>query len=357
MRAPRRARSIDHASIGRAVSYPGIDPREWISFATVDQTTDAAPDQVVSVDADDGQVYVSCTLKPSDTPVRCRVGMLSAGPGEAVYFPFVSGDEVLVALPQGDPRAGATIIARLNNSYDPFPATSVAGADPALNSFGMIRTRSALTIESGATIMLRSAAAGAFLRLDAKGNCTLRDGSSGTLQMGAEVFGYQSGPGDVFLQLDLNEQRFNLKIGQASLLLAGSLAAAAAAGTPSGSFLMVPGSLTVSGGGAPPNTTVEHVLTTEAFANLLYQEFTTLSAAFLAAGAAPQTGGTIAAIINAWLLSGFAPAIGVAGSSSLLPSIGLAIQAVFATAPPKLPPTTPAGQLSPSIGCPAFLSG
>lgn len=353
----RRARGIDHASTARAFSYGGIDPRVWISFGTVDQTTEASQEQIVTFDADDGQVYVSVTLKPTDMQVRCRVGMLTAGPGEAFYFPFVSGDEVLVALPEGNPGAGATIIARLNNSYDPFPQTSVAGADPAQNSFGMIRTRSALTIESGATIMLRSAAAGAFARLDARGNITLRDGASGALQMGAEVFGYQSGPGTEFLQLDLNEKRFNLKVGQASFLLAGDLTAAAAAGTPPGSFLMVPGAMTVSAGGAQPNATVEHVLTTEALYANLFALGTALAAVVIPVPipTIQAFGGALLAALAAGVT--FPPAFLAAQAVPLSPVLSLGLQAAFALAPPKAPGTPGLGQTTPGIGCPAFLAG
>lgn len=345
MTIARRGRMFDHTSAAQAFAGP---ERVWISYGRVDEDSEDG-ERSTQFDEEDGQIYVNVTLKPSDMQVRARVGMIAAGPGEAVYFPLISGDEVLVAMPEGDPRAGPVIVARLNNSYDPFPRESVAGFDPATNGFGVFRTRSAMTFESGQSIMLRSAAAGAFLRLDARGNVTLRDGASGALQMSPDVFGYQSGDGARFLQLDLNEQRFNVKIGQASILLAGDLEAAAAAGTPQSSYLVVPGNLVLTSGGLQPNFTVEHALSTEAAVNFLSQLLVQIGVAI----PGPLTGAGLAAAATAILPL----VISTAAITPLLPLYGTAIQAAFLTQPPKGIATAATGQLQPGIGSASLLVG
>lgn len=342
-------RNFDHSSAAQAFAGPGMDSRVWISFGRVDASTEGDGGQVVEFDEEDGQIYVNVTLLPSDMQARCRVGMIGAGSGEAVYFPLVENDEVLVALPEGDPRAGGTIVARLNNSLDPFPKTSVAGKDPATNGFGMIRTRAAMTIESGASIMLRSAAAGAFLQLDARGNITLRDGASGALQMSADVFGYQSGDNSAFLQLDLNEKRLNLKVGQASFLLAGDIGAAQAAGTPTGSFLMVPGTFTAAVGGASPPQAVEHVITTEAFCNLLDQFFIALGVAM----PGPLTGAGVAGALSAVMPTAIAAAV----AAPQLPTVAAALIAGFQAQSAKPPGVPGVGQQFPGLGSASFLTG
>jgi hypothetical protein len=350
----RQGRNFDHATLAKAFSHRGIDPGIWISYARVDESTPETGDVVVA-DEEDGQVYVDVTLKPSDFPARARVGMIAAGAGEAVYFPLVGGDEVLVAIPEADVRAGAVIIARLNNRYDPFPRGSVAGKDGASNAFGMIRTRSAMTIESGQSLMLRSAAAGAFLLLDAKGNITLRDGAKGVLQMGADVFGYQDANTDVIFQFDLNALRLNMQVGDASMILGGN-----ASGTNPQSYLGVPSTLAVATAGLSINNAVEHVLTTEA----LYANLFALATAMVAVPL-PLPTVTIQAV-GAALLSilavapttpGLPAALLTAENTALSPLLSIGIQAALATATIK-PPGVPAlGQAKPGIGSAGFLTG
>jgi hypothetical protein len=109
--------------------------------------------------------------------------------------------------------------------------------------------------------------------------------------------------------------------------------------------------------GNPP---LEHVVTTEAVANIIANTFTTLAAAFLAAGAiVPQTGSTISALILAWLTApGFAASFtgAAAGPTSALnPVVLQAILAGYAAMLQK--PNTPSGQLTPGLGCPGLFAG
>src|SRR5512147_1532249 len=176
----RMTAPADLRSAGDGYSYPGIDPRSWVSHATVDD------EDPVSFDADLGPL-VGVTLQPSKEQCVCRVGMGIAGRGEGQYYPCVAGDEVLVALPEGSPRAGGVVVARLCNSVDRFPSGSVAGQDPATNSFGFRKQRAAHVHEVDGPYLVRQSASGALMSMDAAGVLTLRDGAGSALQFSPDV--------------------------------------------------------------------------------------------------------------------------------------------------------------------------
>lgn len=341
-------RQTDQTTMAQAFAGPGMDPRVWIAYAVVDEAGEAEGEQAVEFDKDDGQVYVNVLLKPYDTPLRCRVGQLFAGPGEACFFPVMPGDEVLVAIPEGHYRAGAVVIARLNNAYDAFPFDSVAGADPTKNSFAVFRTRTALTFESGASIMLRSAAAGAFVQLSGQGSITLRDAAKNVLQMSPDVYGFQNGDGDTVMQLDLNAKRFNLAIGNAQLTLSGD-----GGGSNPQSVLQVPSTFAVTAAGQSIISAVEHVVTTEALFNILANALplvlaaATPSVAFIPPPPAPASP----------LYAALAGAIAAAMASPQHPAVAAALFGAF-SAPMLKPPGVPGqGQLAPGIGAAGFLTG
>jgi hypothetical protein len=348
------ARNDDIANLRDYVRGPGIDTRTWISYARIDPLTDDQGNQAIEFDDVDGQLYINCTLMPSNIPVRCRKGMLAAGSGEAVYFPHQPGDEVLVAIPEGNPRAGCVILCALNNAFDTFPTGSVAGVDPSQNAVGLFRMKAALTIESGASVMLRSAAAGAFLRLDGGGNVTLRDTAANVLQMTPDVFGYQNSEGDMVLQLDHNAQRFNLTIGQAQLMLSGDSSQAHPQ-----SYLQAPSSLTVATAGGSINTAVEHVATTEAVANILAQVFNALGLTLTALGAAPLTGASLGALLvdPVFSATNIVPALTLASTSPLSPAVASVLASLFSSPSPKPPGVPGQGQTFPALGCAGFLAG
>lgn len=337
--------------MGRAFGgYAGSDPRIWVAMATVD-SPDESGEQAIEFDEEDGQVYVGVTLQPYNIPVRARVGMFAAGAGEASYDPFVPNDEVVVVIPSGVVREGCVIVSRLNNAFDPFPFGGVAGADPTKNSIAFLRTRAALTLESAASVMIRSAAAGAFLRLDGKGNVTLRDGSKGALQMSADAFSYLSGDGTAFLRIDLVAKRYSFQVGTATLTLSGDTADAQTGGR---SQLAVPGPLTIATGGNTMVTAVEHVLTTEAFANLLVQFFVALGAAI----PGPLTGAGVAALVTVPGPTNLASLmVQAAALAPLEQSIAQTIFAAFNAAVVKPAGVPGFGQLAPGIGSAGTLTG
>jgi len=320
------AAKMDQRTLAEAFSYPGIDPRAWVSYAIV-ETVQAETENPVEFDADDGQIYVNCVLKPSNQPCRARLGGAFSGPGEGFYSPFVGGEEVLLAIPEGDTKTGAVVLARLSNGYDGFPMGSVGGKDADTNTFTMMRSRPAITIESGASVLLRSASMGAMMQLAGTGAVTLRDGAADVLQISPDVFGYQNGEGTVIQQIDLNAKRFTLAVGDVLLTLSGDL------GQPyPQSLIQVPSTLTLSASGSTMNNAVEHVTTTEAVANIL-------------ANIVPGGSAVVAAAITA------------AAASPLSPLVSTAIQAAFATATAKPPGVPGLGQVAPGIGSVGVLTG
>lgn len=115
---------FDHATMGQAFAAPGMDPRQWVSMASVDPDSENAR-SVSFTDADGNPSpygpLVSVTLQPSGISIRCRVAGAVAGNGEAEWYPFVAGDEVCVVIAEGDERDGGLV----------FPTVQVIGSRPA----------------------------------------------------------------------------------------------------------------------------------------------------------------------------------------------------------------------------------
>lgn len=341
---------IDMRSFAEGMSYAGIDPRLWISYATVDDQDSVTFD-------DDFGPMVGVTLQPSKLPAYCRVGGFAAGNGEAVFHPFVAGDELLVAIPQGDVRAGCVIIAKLNQATDAWPKGSIGGQDPTSNTFGFIRSRAPFVVESASMLMLSQAPTAAFITIDAKGSITLKDGAKDALQLTADMFGFQSADAKFLLQLDLTGGRFTLQVDDAVLVLSSSSAA------PSTNALSVPGKLVLS---TATNPAAEHVTTTEATSNVLGYLMGTMSALVSIFGATPipcpSAGTDLAPMLVPLIQAAFDPiavatAIGQAATASLDPVIAAAIFAAFGAASPKPPGVPGSGQSLPGIGCVGLISG
>ncbi len=185
----------DAARYAQNFRTPGADPRQWISYATVDADTKDAKSIQFADDGGNPSPYgpmVSVTLQPSGISVPCRVGHQVAGDGEGEWYPYAAGDEVLVAVPEGNERAGCVIICRLNQEIDGWP-TVVAGQDPTKNTFGFRRMRTPFIIETAASYLIRSAKTGSQIGIDANGNLIMNDGDKGTLLIGPEVIGMASG--------------------------------------------------------------------------------------------------------------------------------------------------------------------
>lgn len=375
-KATRRHRGgFDATSMAEAFAKPGMDPRQWISYGTVDdRTTDEETGEAVdpvTLDSDFGPL-IAVTLQPSMLKVHCRIAIPSTGScgaGESEYSPFVSGDEVLVAIPEGDEMALPAIIGRLNNGIDTFPE-NVGGQKLTddggnfTNRFAFQRRRTPFVQEWASTWMQRIASHGAFILISESGAWTLRDGAGGALQMGPDIFGYTepatplsaggghalsdpsstAAPGQVkaLFQMDLVGRRFVVQVDDAMFRIDSSKADGGSAGE---GFLLLPTSLTVAFGpainGVFQFTPAEHVATLEAVLALLEIGLGAIGGGF---------GVPALAAVNVALAAGGAPM----GSFAATLATGLPL----AAATPKLEATVQGGvQTAPGLGAVFFKTG
>lgn len=339
---------FDAATMSASIARPGIDPRQWVSYALVSPQQNVDGEVIDSVEFDDELgPLVNCKLQPSNISMRCRIAQRFAGAGEAEYSPFIEGDELLVVILEGLEAAGGVIIGRLNNSIDTFPLESIAGQDPTGNKFAFERRRTPFIQEYAATYMIRIASHGGFILLSDNGTITLRDGSKGALQMGPDAFSYMEGvPGEnnpdgtptptMLFQLDLTGRRLNLQVDDATLQMNSSDADNNAGKT----ILAAPTEFQVVLG---TNQALENVAT--------YESVLAMFDLFAASLLGPA-GGPVA-------LLALETAIALGGPPLLTPSaLALAAGKPLAQAAPK-PPADPATniQLLPGLGAVLFKTG
>lgn len=334
--------TFDQATMGQALARPGMDPRQWVSYGVVD--ADAPGHRCVIFKDENGDPLksgplVRVTLQPSGISVVCRVAGLAAGDGEAEWFPFVAGDEVVVVLPEGSERAPPVIVGRLNNGPDAWP-TKVAGMDPQANSFAFRRVRTPYVLEAGPSLMLRAAQTGCAFTFAPDGTVFLASGDKHLLAMTASVVTLQTGGQEAMLQLDPEHGTASLYAKSTSMVL-----------SEGASQLITGGTLGVSTSG---NGALEHVTTTEAVANIVLTALTVYSTALnllLAGPPVPLTNTSLAGFITTLIGSlplTFAPVMITAATTGTTPLIAAAIAAGLAV---------PKGPGSPGIGCPGFTAG
>lgn len=95
-----------------AVRGPGIDPRVWITDATVKE---------LGFDSDEG-IFADVQLQPTGEEETVYVGQPCSGDGFGDWCPLEVGDTVLVAIPHGDHDFGGWVISRAHNAADKPPA-------------------------------------------------------------------------------------------------------------------------------------------------------------------------------------------------------------------------------------------
>jgi hypothetical protein len=194
----------DIATMADLFSRPGADTRQWVSYGLVDAESEGG--RSVRFDDDEGEplpygVLVDVTLQPSGISVPCRVLSTAGGSGEGAFSPFGPGDEVLVAIPDGDERAGCVILGRFSNGKDVFPRT-VAGMDVTRNSISFHRIATPYVLETAQSWMVRSAATGASLSIDPTGNVLISDGLGSALAINQTVISLQEASGSTLMQID-----------------------------------------------------------------------------------------------------------------------------------------------------------
>lgn len=212
---------MDTSLASNAWRAPGMDTRSWVSYGTVDQGTPEQP-PIIFKDADGNPnpygPQVMVTLQPSGISVPCRIANAIAGDGEAEYYPYVPGDEVLVLIPEGDERAGCAIVGRLNQELDAFPLV-VAGQDVTKNTFGFRRVRTPFIVETASSYLIRSALTGSQIGIDQEGKVIINDGDQGSLAIGPEAIGLSSGDGESFVTIFPASKETYLGAGTSTFLL------------------------------------------------------------------------------------------------------------------------------------------
>lgn len=306
---------MDFATMGEAFARPGMDTRQWISYGTVEP----GEESVIFTD-DDGTnpspigPIVIVKLVPSDVIVPCRVASSCAGVEEGEWAPFVAGDEVLVAVPEGDERAGCVIIGRLNQGIDRFPLR-VAGQDVTKNTFGFKRLRTPYVIETASSFMIRSALTGAGLTIDQTGNMYLVSGDGHRFAMHASFLKLEAKGGSSFLQIDPEQDEVLVQGGGTTQLALNK----------SASTFFTMGTLDIGTGGAAGSG---HAITTEQvialfvnFIPFLVSLGATLPAWTAALAGAPAS---LDSLISAWVTACATPGV---------PFTGAAPASVFTTYP------------------------
>lgn len=364
----RIPRMPDVRSFAEALSFAGIDPRTWISYATVDGGEDVAFDE-------DHGYLVPVTLQPSQ--VQC-VGVCmqqTAGDSEGEHVPFVEGDTLVVALPHGMERAGVIVLGRVSNNRAK-PPSMVAGQDSTKNNMAWRKQRVPHLEEYGDRYTIRQAASEALFNIDKAGIVTIRDGGKGVLQMSSDIFSYQSGDTQFSLQYDVAAARFTITNGTATFAIS-SLLSIADLPMSISSVLSVPGSMQIAAAG---NLAGEHASSVEGTGNFLFWAFTQVLTPLITAltglttvmtaavtnapgtplfvpGALAPTIAALAALIPG--LSGFiASAATTAATTPQNPAIGTAIFGAMTAQPPKqVPAVPPQGQVMPGLGSQGLLIG
>ena len=256
--------AFDASEFRKAISGAGTDSRAWISYGIVD----AASGENKSVTFDDELgPMITVTLMPSRTTIYCRVGSQNGGDLETQYSPFIEGDEVLVAMPQGQEDAGCVIIQRLNNGVDKWPAT-IAGHDIKTNEFEVERGVIPKLIERTSGYVINHGPSSSWFGYVNNGDWCSSTKKSQIFQS-EKAMGFVNADGDCGLQMD-HSSKLAFAFSGSSRMDIGS--SGASMGTPSAGIVC--GSAP-NGATAPPAT--GGVVTDELLAALLsamstYQE-------------------------------------------------------------------------------------
>jgi hypothetical protein len=269
-------------------SQPGTDTRQWCSYGIVKADTPSSRSVLFKDEQGNPRPYpvVLVTLQPSGIDVVCRVAHTHGGAGTGGWRPYVAGDEVAVAIMQGDEH-DCVILGRLNNGPDAFP-TSVAGSDPTKNNLSFDRYLEPFVLESGTAILLREAATGAFLSLNNTGNAVLQSGDGHYLAIQHDQITLQTEDLTCTVQIDPSKHQVFLQAsdgnGGASQLLLDS------AGS---STLLTSGTLTLTTGGG--GYSQGHAITLEQVIAFLFATVTTIGPFF----PTPLTPAQVAAAMQA----------------------------------------------------------
>ena len=273
-----------------------------------------------------------------------------AGDMEAEYNPFVSGDEVMVIIPEGDERAGCTIIGRLNNGLDRWPG-GIAGQDATLNNFAFKRTRAPFIHEFADSYMLRNATSNAFFSISRDGQLLMSNADHAFLSMTPDFIGMQSGDAQMLIQMDLGAGNIVLQAGKLK--------------PPSTTTLTIGADTTFFSAGTVEFHTagqygVEHAASAEGVANMVYNVLVAMWSVLIAPLESAVVGATGSKVFATPLTAFIDPAAIITAMNTGLAASGTASIAPFAAAVAAALAAKVPGDSSgtmPSVGSPGLLIG
>lgn len=120
----RVRRHIDMGRLREALRGPGVDTRVWVVTARIDDDPDA-----IWWDSEFGwlvDVTVYGGGLDQEGPITCRVASSFAGNAYTRVDPFARGEDVLVAVPDGDANANPVIIGSIHSAEN-VPPVAVNG--------------------------------------------------------------------------------------------------------------------------------------------------------------------------------------------------------------------------------------
>lgn len=223
---------FDQTSMAQAFSGPN-DTRQWLAYGQV--APDTADTKSVYYQDPDGNdlpegVLVVVKLSMTGISLPCRVLQRHAGSGEGAWSPIGPGDEVLVAIPEGQEAMGGVILGRLSNQYDVFPK-NVAGTDMTQNNVVFDRHVCPYIHEVGTSWLTRSAQTNAQIAIDSTGNIFAASGDGHSLSLTASILSLQSADQQAFVQVDPSGHTVSLGAGGTTFLVDNSESFFQTAGT------------------------------------------------------------------------------------------------------------------------------
>lgn len=157
-------RRIDIGAMAAAASRPGIDPRVWLTLATVKD---------VAVDSAEGAFADVQYQNELGTLETAYVAVPYAGDGYGFWCPLKVDDTVLVAVPMGDSGYGPMVVARCWNAADKPPADIRQGEEAVRDVV--------LRVEPGQRLKIRTSGAddGIDIVVEGTGKFAVETGTGG----------------------------------------------------------------------------------------------------------------------------------------------------------------------------------
>ena len=172
MKKPMRRR-LRPQSLAASASYPGVDPRVWLTLATVTEVG-YVPLQ---------GVFVDVTYAPLGEKMTAYVGLPYAGDGFGAWYPLEVNDVVLVAVPHGDDGHGPVVVARLWSGSAPPPSPddldwlpNAAALEPP--------TDVVIRMKPGVAYKLRGSGADIDIRVEGTGDVVIENRGTGKVKLG-----------------------------------------------------------------------------------------------------------------------------------------------------------------------------